>query len=372
MDFQPSEIQRELRDLARKILEEEATPDRLREIERGELNFDDQLWGALARANLLGIAIPAEQGGMGQGFAELAVLVEECGGAVAPVPAIPTLVGAALPIARFGSPQQRDRWLPRVASGEAILSCGLAELAAGDPFAPTTRAVRDAESWRLSGSKLGVSFGAQAERVLVSAASEAGVGLFLVDPAGPGVRREDLISTAFEPQVLLALEGATVSAADVLVAPGPGGDAALRWTVERVQAALAAMQLGVCDRALRMTASYTSMREQFGRKISTFQAVGQRAANAYIDVECLRLVVQHAAWLLGEERPASDEVSVAKIWAGDTGHRVSFAAQHLHGGMGVDVDYPLHRYCLWAKQLELTLGSSIDEIERLGTRIAAG
>ena len=89
-------------------------------------------------------------------------------------------------------------------------------------------------------------------------------------------------------------------------------------------------------------------------------------------MECLRLVVQQAAWLLGEERPASDEVSVAKIWAGDTGHRVSFAAQHLHGGMGVDVDYPLHRYCLWAKQLELTLGSTIDEIDRLGARIAAG
>jgi alkylation response protein AidB-like acyl-CoA dehydrogenase len=372
MDFHPSEMQRELRELARKILEEEATPDRLREIERGELNFDDQLWGALARANLLGIAVPAEQGGMGQGFAELAVLIEECGRAVAPVPAIPTLVGAALPIARFGTPEQRERWLPRVATGEAILSCGLAEPAAGDPLAPTTRAARDGENWRLSGSKLGVSFGAQAERVLVSAASEAGAGLFLVDPAGVGVRREDLISTAFEPQVLLALDGAPVSAADVLVAPGPGGEAALRWTVERVQAALAAMQLGVCDRALRMTAAYTSTREQFGRKISTFQAVGQRAANAYIDVECLRLVVQQAAWLLAEERAASDEVSVAKIWAGDTGHRVSFAAQHLHGGMGVDVDYPLHRYCLWAKQLELTLGSSIDEIDRLGARIAAG
>ncbi len=122
--------------------------------------------------------------------------------------------------------------------------------------------------------------------------------------------------------------------------------------------------------SLRMTASYTSTREQFGRKIATFQAVGQRAANAYIDVECLRLVVQHAVWLLGEERPASEEVAVAKIWAGDTGHRVSFAAQHLHGGMGVDVDYPLHRYCLWAKQLELTLGSSADELERLGARLA--
>jgi alkylation response protein AidB-like acyl-CoA dehydrogenase len=370
MDFHPSEIQRELRELARKILEDQATADRLREIERSERNFDAELWTALARASLLGVAVPAEFGGMGQGFAELAVLIEECGRAVAPVPAIPTLVGAALPIARFGSNAQRAHWLPRVAAGEAILSCGLVEPVAGDPLAPTTRAVSDGAGWRLSGSKLGVAFGAQAERVLVTAAGEGGVGLFLVDPAGAGAHREDLISTAFEPQVLLALDAAPVSAPDVLVAPGAEGSAAARWTIERVQAALAAMQLGVCDRALRMTAAYTATREQFGRKIATFQAVGQRAANAYIDVECLRLVVQHAVWLLAEERPASDEVSIAKIWAGDAGHRVSFAAQHLHGGMGVDVDYPLHRYCLWAKQLELTLGSSIDELDRLGARLA--
>src|SRR5437773_2157414 len=170
MDFSPSEMERELRELARKILEEQATPDRLREIERAELNFDPDLWSALARANLLGVAVPAEHGGMGQGFAELAVLIEECGRAVAPVPA----------------------------------------------------------------------------------AGEAGIGLFLVDPAGAGVRRAKLISTAFEPQVLLALDGAAVPAQDVLVAPGPEGEAAARWTIERVQAALAAMQLGVCDRALSM------------------------------------------------------------------------------------------------------------------------
>src|SRR5262245_57311878 len=371
MDFQPSEMQRELRELARKILEEQATPDRLRAVERGGVNFDAELWSAFARANLLGVAVPTEHGGMGQGFAELAVLVEECGRAVAPIPVIPALVGAALPIARFGAAEQRARWLPRIAAGEVIVSAGIAEPAMGDFLAPTTRAARDGAGWRLSGAKLGVAFGAQAERVLVTASGGAGVGLFLVDPRAAGVRCEDLITTAFEPQVLLALDGAPVPAADVLVEPGPGGDAAVRWAIERIQAALAAMQLGVCDRALRMTAAYTATREQFGRKIATFQAVGQRAANAYIDVECLRLVVQHAAWLLGEERPASDEVAVAKIWAGDTGHRVSFAAQHLHGGMGVDVDYPLHRYCLWAKQLELTLGSSAEHLERLGAALAA-
>jgi alkylation response protein AidB-like acyl-CoA dehydrogenase len=335
------------------------------------VNFDTALWSALARANLLGIAIPEAQGGMGQGFGELAVLIEECGRAVAPVPAIPALVGAALPIARFGSAAQRERWLPRIAAGEAILSCGLSEADDRDPLAPGTRASRDGDGWRLSGTKLGVAFGAQAERVLVSATSGDGAALFLVDPNGDGARQAELITTACEPQIELVLEGVWVPAEDVLVAPGAGGTAALRWLVARVSAAICAMQLGVCERALRMTAEYTATREQFGRKIATFQAVGQRAANAYIDVECLRGVVQQATWRLAEELPADEEVTVAKIWAGDVGHRVSFAAQHLYGGMGVDIDYPLHRYCLWSKQLELTLGSSAEHIDRLGAALAA-
>jgi alkylation response protein AidB-like acyl-CoA dehydrogenase len=119
-----------------------------------------------------------------------------------------------------------------------------------------------------------------------------------------------------------------------------------------------------------MTADYTAEREQFGVKIATFQAVGQRAANCYIDTECLRLVSQQAVSLLNQGRDADDEVMIAKIWVGDVSHRVSHAAQHLHGGIGVDRDYPLFRYCLWAKQLEMTLGSSARLTSELGATIA--
>jgi alkylation response protein AidB-like acyl-CoA dehydrogenase len=134
MDFQPSEMEREIRDLARKILEESATQDRLREVERGDVNFDAALWAALAKANLLGVALPEDQGGMGQGFGELAVLIEECGRAVAPLPSIPTLVGGALPIARFGSDAQRARILPEVARGASLLACALEDADGADPL----------------------------------------------------------------------------------------------------------------------------------------------------------------------------------------------------------------------------------------------
>jgi alkylation response protein AidB-like acyl-CoA dehydrogenase len=123
---------------------------------------------------------------------------------------------------------------------------------------------------------------------------------------------------------------------------------------------------------MRMTAEYTSEREQFGVKIATFQAVGQRAADCYIDVECLRMVTLQAVSRLADGLDAQDEVTIAKIWAGDTGHRVSSASQHLHGGIGLDIDYPLFRYCLWSKQIELTLGSSAHQIDQLGRRIAEG
>jgi len=130
------------------------------------------------------------------------------------------------------------------------------------------------------------------------------------------------------------------------------------------------MQLGVTERALRLTADYTSRREQFGRPIASFQAVHQRAGDAYIDVTAIRLTCWQAAWRLASDLPAAAEVAVAKFWASEAAHRVVYAAQHLHGGIGVDVDYPLHRYYLWAKRIELLLGSGTRQLARLGAELA--
>jgi alkylation response protein AidB-like acyl-CoA dehydrogenase len=131
------------------------------------------------------------------------------------------------------------------------------------------------------------------------------------------------------------------------------------------------MEIGVAERALRMTAEYTSTREQFGKPIAKFQAVAQRAADAFIDVEVIRWTVWQAIWRLAEGLPAKQEVSIAKFWVGEGGHRVVYAAQHLHGGIGVDLDYPLYRSYLWSKQIELTLGSATQHLVRLGNDMAA-
>ena len=370
MDFSFTDEQQALREVARKIFEAEVTAERLREIEKSDERVDRRLWTELAKANLLGAALPEAYGGSGFGFFELCLLLEEAGRAVAPVPIWATLVCAALPIARFGSDAQRKRWLPPVVAGESFLSAALQEPDNVDPLAPTAKAVRDGDGWRLTGTKFCVPAAFVAERVLVPArTAEGGIGLFLIDPRAAGVRLERQLVTNREIQALLTLDGARAGAGDVL-ADARAGRAALQWLVERAVTALCALQLGVAERALRLTASYAAERKQFDRPIGSFQAVHTRAADAYIELETLRLTSWQAAYLLSEHETASDAVSIAKFFAGEAAHTVTYAAEHLHGGIGADIDYPVHRYYLWSRQIELTLGSGAAHLATLGERLA--
>src|SRR5262249_41978641 len=143
------------------------------------------------------------------------------------------------------------------------------------------------------------------------------------------------------------------------------------WTGRRVTAGLCAVQAGVCAEALRLTAAHVSDREQFGQKIATFQAVAQRAADAYIDTEAVMLTARQAAWRLGAGLDADEALDAAKFWVAEGGFRVAHAAQHLHGGIGVDTEYPLFRYFRWTRQIELTLGGAALHLVQLGGRIAA-
>ena len=144
-------------------------------------------------------------------------------------------------------------------------------------------------------------------------------------------------------------------------------------TVRRLTAGLCATQAGICAEALRLTAAHVSEREQFGQKIATFQAVAQRAADAFIDTEAITLTSRQASWLLANGRAGADEaLDAAKFWAAEGGFRVAHAAQHLHGGIGVDLEYPLFRYFRLTRQVELTLGGAALHLKQLGDRIAAG
>jgi alkylation response protein AidB-like acyl-CoA dehydrogenase len=285
---------------------------------------------------------------------------------VAPVPLWATIVCAALPIAEFGTAAQRERWLPGVVSGEALLTAALAETGINDPMQPQVRASRDGEGWRLDGSKVSVPAAHVADAILVPASTEDGPAIFVVERSAEG----------------LVLDVAPVTDRSLVAhlrfdrTPGEPlgdlaqGERALSWTIERALVGLCALQVGACEEALRMAAEYTNGRNQFGRPLASFQGAQLKAADAYIDTEAIRVTMQQAAWKLDAGRDASNEVLVAKWWASEAGQHAVHVTQHLHGGMGADVDYPVHRYYLWGKQIEDMLGGASAQLARLGRALA--
>jgi alkylation response protein AidB-like acyl-CoA dehydrogenase len=240
----------------------------------------------------------------------------------------------------------------------------------GDPLRPALAASAEGDGFVLRGTKLCVPAAELADAMLVPATTGAGrAAVFLVDPQAKGVRLTRLLTTSGQPESRVDFENVRVPRS-ALVGKADGGAAIAAWIAERANAALANLALGVCEEALRLTAEYAKTRKQFDQPIAMFQAVGHRAANAYIDVEAIRLTALQAAWRIAERLPAAKEVAVAKHWACEGGQRVVYAAQHLHGGIGVDREYPLHRYFLYAKQLELTLGGSTPQLLHLGSLLA--
>jgi alkylation response protein AidB-like acyl-CoA dehydrogenase len=373
VDFDLSDEQQATIDVAAKLLGDKATPDAIRDLEhRDELRFDRELWAAMADAGLLGIAVPAEHGGAGLGVLELALVLEEVGRHTAPVPALATLALGALPIARWGTDGQRAASLPGIVAGTTIATAALVE-PHGDPLRPTANARRDGDGggWVIDGERTNVPAGLVADVVLVPAVTEAGdTGLFVVATDADGVTRARQNTTTGTPDALLSLAGVRLGA-DAVLGPVDAEGTTLRWLVEHATVAACAVMSGVAAEAVRITGEYTTAREQFGRPIATFQAVGQRAADAYVDAQGIRLTMLQAAWRLSAGFPADREVAVAKYFAALGGQRVVHAAAHLHGGMGVDRDYPLHRYFLLAKQLELTLGGATRQLVTLGGILAA-
>ncbi len=367
LDFSFDDDQVALRELADQILDDFATTERMQALEREPEWFDRDAWNALGAAGVLGAGLPESVGGGGGGFLATAVALESVGRHVAMVPMLTSIVGGVMPITRFGDDEQRATWAAPATAGAIVLSAALQEPGNDDPTAPTTTADLGIDGWRLTGTKHCVPAAHLAARLVVPARAGVGTGVFLVDPADPAVTLTRFTMTNGEPQYAVTLDAA----------PGePIGDPAagrviVRSIVEHVTTGLCLIQAGVSDQALRMTAAHAAAREQFGQPIALFQAVSQRAADAFIDTEAIRLTAWQAAWRLSAGLPATDEVAIAKFWAAEGGQRVAHAAQHIHGGVGADIDYPLRRYFTWAKVNELTLGSATRQLRTLGARIAA-
>jgi 3-oxocholest-4-en-26-oyl-CoA dehydrogenase beta subunit len=241
---------------------------------------------------------------------------------------------------------------------------------------PATTATAEADgAWVLSGTKACVPAAFVADAILVPATcrtadgATTGPGVFIVERDTEGIVLTRQTTTTGRPEAIVELNGVRVGA-DRFVGEGGDGAAVIDCITEFATTALCIEEAGVCASALDLTAEYTKTRVQFEKPIATFQAVGQRAADAYVDTEAIRLTAWQAAARLAAGLPAASEVAIAKYWAAEGGQRVVHAATHLHGGVGVDRDYPLHRFFLLTRQIELTLGGANESLRRLGRILA--
>jgi len=363
VDFSLTDDQQSIAELAKQILKDLATNEKQRELEKsGAPRFDRALWKALADAGLLAVAVPEAHAGAGLGFLEVAAILEQVGRATAPVPLYETIVLGALPLAEFGSEAQQKAWLPRVARGDAVLTAALQ----GDT---PVSARREGDGWRLKGARLCVPAAEVADAILVPAQTDRGTSLFLMETNAPRLKRTPLSTTSGQPESLVEFDEVHVGPGSMVGREGDGEKIA-EWISLRATSALCMVTLGCCEAALELTAEYVKTRKQFDQPIAMFQAVGHRAADAWIDTNAIRLTAWQAAWRIHQGLDAAMQTAVAKFWAADAGKRVVHAAQHLHGGIGVDREYPLHRYFLYARQLELTLGSGTPQLVKIGEMLA--
>jgi 3-oxocholest-4-en-26-oyl-CoA dehydrogenase beta subunit len=370
MDFAFTDEQLAVAEAATGLLSGLVDPDRVLAVELSEDRVDRELWRSLAGADLLGLAVPEAYGGAGYGLTELCLLLQAQGNVVAPVPLWPTLVLGALPLAHVGSEAQQARWLPGVAAGEVMLTAALTGSANSVVHRPPVHAAPEGDAYILNGTELAVPQGHLAARILVPASTADGhVIIAMVDPQSPGVTLEHTVTTNREIHPHLYLAEVAVPADDILCGPETGRTV-LDLLLTAATIGLCALQVGVCESALRQTALYLNERTQFGRPLSTFQGTMLRAADAAIDIEAMRVTLWNAAWLFDTDRDATDATGVAKWQAAERGQRTVFSTQHLHGGMGADITYPIHRYFLWGKQIELVLGGPSRQLSDLGAQIA--
>ncbi|MFJ9728129.1 acyl-CoA dehydrogenase family protein [Streptomyces sp. NPDC101209] len=333
-------------------------------------DFDRALWAKLAEADLLSLLLDARYGGAGLDAIALCLVLRESAKHLARVPLLESSAAAAA-VQAHGGEELRAALLPGAARGDLVLTVAAHGRTGHDPAELAVSARQDGDEWLLDGVQTAVPWAHNADFVLLPARTAADRTLLaVVSPGHEGVSLAEQVSTSGERLGELRLDSVRVAARDVMDADGA-------WDGLRdlLTTGTCALALGLGEHVLAMTGEYAGKREQFGHPIATFQAVAVQAADRYIDLRAMEATLWQAAWRIASGAPgalpACGDVAVAKIWASEGVRRVVQTAQHLHGGFGADVEYPLHRYHAWAKHLELSLGPAAAHEEALGDLLAA-
>jgi 3-oxocholest-4-en-26-oyl-CoA dehydrogenase beta subunit len=361
MDFTTTEAADDLGGLARTITESVCTPERQRELDGLDERFDATLWGKLKEADILSTTAPESLGGGGFGVLEQVAVLVALGRQMAAVPYLESSVLAAGALARFGSDALQQTWAVPAVNGDKIVTVALD----GDMGEGPVQATANGDGFRLTGTRTQVFYGPLADAFLVPAETDSGTKVFVVAKDDSGVSVTSLDTTGHGSVGHLELQGVELGADRIV-----GDENVVSWLTTHGTLGRSAFQLGVLERALELTAEYAREREQFDRPIGSFQAVSSRLADGYIDIKGLRLTLTQAAWRLSEDLPADVEVNTAAFWAAEAGHRVAHTTVHVHGGVGIDTDHPVHRYFLAAKQTEFAVGGATGQLLRIGRELA--
>ncbi len=357
LDLKFSAEQEMLRETVRGVCTTTSPLSVVRELEDDPTGFSPELWKQLAHLDLIGLQLPEEYGGSGMSALEGVVLYEEFGRSLAPSPHFVSSVLSGGALARAGSEAIKQEWLPRIVTGEAILSPAWLEPENGfGPKGVQVRAVADADGFVLTGVKRHVAFARAATRLVVLARTGDALGdvdLFLVDPAAPGVTLTQQMTIASDSQYRVELDGVRVSAEDRIGAAGTGWST---WDAVMHEGIIlaAAQAVGGAEYAMDITVQYAKDRQQFDKPLGAFQALAHYLADATTNVDGAEVLVHEAAWASSEGRSVAKLAPMAKLFACQTFRDVTATAQQIFGGIGFTVEFDIQLYFRRAKQLQIS------------------
>jgi len=363
MDLGLDEQQEMLKNFARDFLEKECPESLVREMEEDEKGYSPELWQKMAQQGWMGLIIPEEYNGTGMNVCELVVLLEEFGRALVPGPFISTVVLGGVPIMEAGTEEQKQQFLPKIASGELIMTLALTE-----PSAKWTadgvqlEAKKAGNEYVVNGTKLFVQDAHVSDHMIVAArtggSGEDGITLFIVDSKSPGIKFEVLKTIAADKQCEVMFDNVKVPSSSMLGGEGQGWPI-IEKTKDVATVAACAYLVGLSQMDFDVTLNYAKERVQFGRPIGSFQAIQHKLADAVIDVDGSRFITYKAAWSLQEGEPDADlMISMAKAWTSDASRRVVAHGQQIHGGIGFTKEYKIQLYFRRQKWMELMWGDA--------------
>jgi alkylation response protein AidB-like acyl-CoA dehydrogenase len=354
MDLEFTDEQQMLREMVRGVCSSYAPLETVRAMEDDPVGYPTALWKQLAELDLIGMTIPVEYGGSGMSALDAAIVYEELGRALAPSPHFVSAVMAAGAIERAGTEEQKRTWLPRIASGDTIVSIAWLEPHGGfGPAGVRLDARADGDHFLLDGVKLHVPFASSAAHLLVLARTTAGVDLFLVDTAADGFSMTQQLTIASDTQYQVELAGVRVPAGDRIGTAGTGWDTWHETMLDGITL-LAAQAIGGARYALDITVQYAKDRQQFDKPLGAFQALAHYLADASTAVDGGTVLVYETAWARVEGRSIDRLAPMAKLFACQTFRDVTAMAQQIFGGVGFTLDYDIQLYFRRAKQLQVS------------------